>query len=156
MISHPGWAAVPGPDPTRTLGSNTGLLCWQYRGPCYRTELRAPPSFHECGCHTSTPAGQNNNIHPKAQVKLCVIAVNHYLAYYNQDVRFNTGNLCCHQMPIFLSGEISCVEQLQRGSTERKGASVHFNASKDNMKRNIPHTQKQKMLPWRQLFQSWT
>lgn len=33
--------------------------------------------------------------------------------YYDKNVRFDTGDLCCHQMPVFLSGEVSCVQQLQ-------------------------------------------
>lgn len=35
------------------------------------------------------------------------------VSYYDKDVRFDTGDLSCHQMPVFLSGEVSCVQQLQ-------------------------------------------
>lgn len=51
----------------------------------------------------------------EVQIKVSVTNIHiNVVSYYDQDVRFDTGDLSCHQMPVFLARKVSCVQQLQR------------------------------------------
>lgn len=74
----------------------------------------------------STPAKVNKSVHAESCVKRRFICFHSDLAYYNQDVRFDTRNLCCHQMPVFLSGEVSCVQQLEKDKEKKRDFYLFF------------------------------